>query len=62
MTKMEKLPLFTRPSIFNFEFLVLKLEIYFSNFFRRMTLLTPPKPAEMERAAFTSFFLASLGT
>jgi hypothetical protein len=28
MTKMEKLPLFTRPSIFSFEFLVLKLEIY----------------------------------
>jgi hypothetical protein len=39
-----------------------KKENYSSNFLIRMTLLTPPKPAEIERPNLTSFFLAWLGT
>jgi hypothetical protein len=35
---------------------------YSSNFLIRMALLTPPKPAEIERPNLTSFFLAWLGT
>ena len=34
----------------------------YSNFLIRMALLTPPKPAEIERPSLTSFFLAWLGT
>ena len=33
-----------------------------SCFLKRMAALTPPKPAETERAIFTSFFLDLLGT
>ena len=33
-----------------------------SNFLKRRTLFTPPKPAEVDRAIRTSFFLAWLGT
>jgi hypothetical protein len=39
-----------------------KKENYSSNFLIRMALLTPPKPAEIERPSLTSFFLAWLGT
>jgi hypothetical protein len=33
-----------------------------SYFLKRMAALTPPKPAEIERAIFTFFSLDSLGT
>jgi len=47
-----------RIQIYNLLLDVDAYENYSLNFFIRMTLLTPPNPAEMERPSLTSFFLA----
>ena len=53
---------FSVPFFLAFGLPLKRMDYLSSNLLKRITLFTPPKPAEMERAILTSLFLASFGT